>query len=186
MDDFDSIYNRVTKQKSLMKNITLAVTIILFSTNYLSAQEKITVDYRVTTSFNNEFKYATLVQWTKLPDNLVMARFDNHQDHCIAYFSPEGKMLLTGRKISFEIIPLAVQKRAEELRTMNEAKGSDLTVREIYELARDHGTEYFINFTSEKLALSVIVYGDGTSKVLRKLTPPFENEGTPTIAAGDY
>lgn len=170
----------------MKKHILLAATIILLGISNISAQKKMTVDYAITTSFNREFKGASDVQWTELENSLFMARFENHADHCIAYFTPEGRLLLTGRKISFEILPLAVKKRAEEISAMREAKSGKLTVREIYELAGDHGTEYFINLTSEKLALSVIIYGDVTSKVLKEATLPSGNEGTPVLAVSGY
>jgi hypothetical protein len=179
--------NRDSKQKKLMKkHILLIAAIILLSINNISAQKKVTVDYAVTTSFNHNFKGASLLQWTKLKNSLFMARFENHGDHCIAYFTPDGRLLLTGRKISFEITPLVVRKRTEELCTMHSTKSGELTIREIYELAGDHGTEYFINLTGKKLALSVIIYGDGTSKVLKESNLPSGNEGTSVLAVSGY
>jgi hypothetical protein len=162
----------------MKKHIVLAATIILLSINNISAQKKVTVDYAVATSFNSEFKGASDVRWTKIEKSLFMVRFENHGDHCIAYFNTEGRLLLTGRKIPFEITPRVVKKRAEEMR---QTKGGELIVREVYELNGDHGTEYFINLTSEKLARSVIIYGDGTSKILKESTRS-ENEGTPVLA----
>jgi hypothetical protein len=174
------------KYMLMKKHILLAATIILLSINNISAQKKVTVDYVVTTSFNSEFNGASDIQWTKLENSLFMARFENHGDHCIAYFNMEGRLLLTGRKISFEIIPLVVRKRAEEIRTMHATKSGELTIREIYEVGGERGTEYFINLTSEKLALSVIIYGDGSSKVLKESTLPSGNEGTPILAVSGY
>jgi hypothetical protein len=171
-----------------MKNITMLVVamILLSVNNNLNAQKKVNVDYSVTKTFGREFKDAAQVQWSEPAHDIFMARFTNDQDHCIAYFTSEGELILTGRKISFGIIPLIVRKRAEEVRTQYETKSNELTMREVYELAGDGGTEYFINFTSEKLALSIIVYGNGTSRVLKKSNLSSEHEGTPLLAADRF
>jgi hypothetical protein len=168
-----------------MKNITiLAAVMILLSANNLSAQKKVTVDYAVTKTFEQKFKDASQVQWSDLENDIFMARFENRGDHCIAYFTSEGRLVLAGKKITFEILPPAVKQRTEEVRAMNETESNELTIREIYELSGDRGTEYFINLTSRKLALSILVYGNGTSKILRKSTQPSEKEATSILAAG--
>jgi hypothetical protein len=174
-----------TKQKyTPMKTIILfAVAINLLSPNNLSAQKNSTVDYAVTESFTREFKHATHVEWSKPENNITMARFDNHGEHYIAYFTSAGELVLTGRRIPFEITPLPVRERTEEIRSDYGKKGNEMTIREVYELSGNSGTEYFINFTSEKLALSVIVYGTGTSKVLRKSNQPSVNDGMGVLAA---
>jgi hypothetical protein len=166
-----------------MKNVTLAATIILLSLSNINAQKKTSIDYTVTTSFNREFKDAAHVQWSKITDDIFLSRFENHLEHCIAYFTKKGQLLLTGRKVSIEILPLIVKRRAEEIQIMNETKTNKLTIREVYELAGDYGTEYFMNLTSEKLDLSVIVSGDGTSKVLERSNLPSENERVAILTA---
>jgi hypothetical protein len=172
----------MVKKNMLMKKITmLAAVMILVSAN-LNAQKKVNVDYAVTKTFEREFKDASRIRWSALNHNIFMARFNNQQDRCIAYFTSEGEMILTGRKIAFEILPIMVKKGAEEVRTMNETQSGELTIREIYELAGDRGTEYFMNLTGKNLLLSVIVYGNGTSKVLKRSKWSSENEGTSILA----
>ena len=149
----------------MKKMIMLAAVIV---TAGLSAQaQKAKVSERVTERFNQEFSQASEITWTKV-GGLFLSRFYDNQDYCLAYFDADGKMLLSGKQISFDHAPTAVKKATQRIRNASEKTDDLLRVAGIYELTGDEGTSYFINLDSESLNMSLIAYGDGSSKVLSK------------------
>lgn len=153
----------------MKKVIIVAAVIVTACIHTLSAQTNQKVSSAVAESFAREFNGATDVKWTKIR-NVAQARFFQGQEYCLAYFNEEGGLILSGRKISYEIAPTAVKKELQRIRDKAEAKNDLLTVAEVYELNDAQETKYFINLDSDSFSMSVMAYGNGRSEILKKET----------------
>jgi hypothetical protein len=145
----------------------LAGVIVTLCLHNLCAQRVTAIPEEVTARFSKEFKDASNVRWVKLK-NIFQCRFYNEKEYCLAFFDESGQLILSGRKIAFDIAPLAVKKEAERIRKSSERKYDLLAIEEVYELNNSEGTTYFINLVSESLSMSIMAYGNGHSEILKK------------------
>ncbi len=167
----------------MKKIISAAAVIVTLCLQNASAQTSAQVTPAVAESFSREFKDATNVKWTKIK-GIYRSRFDNQQEYCLAYFDPNGQMILSGRKISLDIAPLAIKRGLEQIRDASERKHDLLAVAEVYELNDSQETKYFINLNSDALSMSVMVHGDGHSEIVKKVNNK-KLEQTGTVIAGE-
>ena len=168
----------------MKKIIALAVVIVTFCLENVSAQKKDEVSPQAA-GLKREFKDASDVHWTKLKNNIFLATFENLQEHSIAYFDGAGQLILSGRKIPFEQMPRLAKKGTEGIRTKLENKNDIVTVGEVYELAGSDGTQYYLNMYGEATSLSMIVSGDGSTRILKKVSKPESIVQRPVVAAKD-
>ena len=165
----------------MKKIIALTAVIITVCLANLNAQNGAPVPPVVIESFNREFGYASNVRWTMIKW-LSLARFENNQEPCIAYFDPNGELILSGRKISEDMLPLSVRKETERIRMKSE-KGQDiLAITEAYELSAHDGTNYFINLSGDLLKISLIAYGNGSSQILKRVKTKRVESATPVVS----
>lgn len=155
----------------MKKFILLAAVIVTGCLSQVSAQSNVQVSKTIEARFSKEFKEATDVKWTKLK-NIFQSRFYLNQEYCLAYFDASGELILSGRKIPFEITPMAVKKELERIRNASEKRDDILSVAEVYELNDADGTKYFVNLDSQTLSMSVMTYGNGHSEILKKVNNP--------------
>ncbi len=165
----------------MKKIIMLAAVIVTVCLTNLQAQKSAPVTAAVAESFSNEFKNATNVRWIKVGASLFQSRFYYKQEYCLAYFDAEGQMILSGRKIAFDITPVAVKKATEKIRSNSEKNHELLDITEVYELNDTEGTRYFINLESESRSMSIMAYGNGTSQILKKVNHKSMEQSNPVL-----
>jgi len=158
-----------SKQKIMKTKIqnVLAVVIVTLCLTNLSAQHGTPVAAVVEKSFNKEFNDVTFVNWSKV-NNLFLARFEDQKENCIAYFAPDGQMLLSGREIPYSIAPRTVKKETERIKTGSPKKRGFLEVGKIYEVNDSGETMYYVNLNGPVSRLSVMVHGNGHSEILQE------------------
>jgi hypothetical protein len=144
------------------------------------AQATVQISREVDASFTKEFSNAVYTQWTQLGE-IAMARFVNEKENCIAYFGSDGKLVLSGREISFEIVPSGVRKATENLKVANLKKHGHLQISKVYEVSDDYETMYYLNLQGPASIVSVLVHGNGHSKILKE-SPMMPTQSEPLIA----
>ena len=119
-------------------------------------------------NFNRKFKDASHVRWVKIKDTFQV-RFYNQDEYCLAFFDASGQLLMSGRKIQLDHVPQTVRKEMDRIRGASEGKHDLLFVAGVYELNNSQGKRYFINLESELLSMSLLVYGNGQSEIVKKI-----------------
>ena len=149
-----------------MKKKLLAITaalLLIASTTF--ANESKPIPTTIINQLHQEFESATEVAWKTTAD-FYKASFTADGQSLEAFFSPDGQLLGTSRKLTVDQLPLAVIKETSKLGSANE-------VTELFELSSDRGTEYFITFGSGKEAKTY--KSAGTS--WNRFTPGKFNDG---------
>lgn len=158
----------------------LAAVIVTVGYTNLKAQKG--VSSTVAANFSREFKDASNVRWTKIKQ-VSLARFDHQGEFCLAYFDAEGQLILNGRKISEDNLPLAVKKETARIRKAAEKSQDILAIAEVYELSDPNGTRYFINLSSESLSMSIMAYGNGQSEILSRVNNKHMETANPVVTS---
>lgn len=119
------------------KIITVAAALMLVITATF-AQDAAPVPSAIVKELQLEFTGADNVQW-KTTSNFYKASFTVGAQPLEAFYSFDGQLIATSRKISLEQLPMSLIKEAKERSSVNE-------VTDLFELLSDRGTEYFITF----------------------------------------
>jgi hypothetical protein len=159
-----------------MKKISLAVlAMVAICTAGLKAQN-IAIASSVKENFNNEFRNASNVNWEKVNNNVVLVRFNENNLNKLAYYGSDGKLLMEGRKISFESSPRLVQKSVNSIMESYREKKGILQVVQTYEITDQDQTRYFLNVGNASLQLALMSGSNGSCQVLRKVeSTPLSN-----------
>src|SRR5262245_39015492 len=132
----------------MKKNIILSAALSLICLCSLSAQENqesATVNASVTRSFEKKFAGATNIKWSNHDKGVSLARFQMGEEVWLAYFSREGTLITSGRKIkSPDALPIKVKESLDKVETRYESKFGSLDHGGIYEMVSDNGTEYYV------------------------------------------
>jgi hypothetical protein len=139
-----------------MKKIFIAVVMAVFvGTSAFAADTKdiVKVGYRVKSNFESHFAGASNVTWTQR-DNFIKARFTVAEQEVEAFFSTDGDLLATSRKIDFNKLPL------QSIQTIQK-KYSKYTITETIELDQDGEKNFYVALENgdKKQILQVSLYG---------------------------
>jgi len=112
-------------------------------------------------SFKKEFAHATNVQWDSKKD-LQTATFQLNGQVMFAYFSNEGELLGVSRNLSTKQLPL-------RLSTSWKRKFSNYWVSDLFELASDNESSYYITVENAESTIVLRAIGSGNWEVFRKV-----------------
>lgn len=137
-----------------MKKLFLAAMLVAALGSSAFALDVNKVNFKVLNSFSENFKDVSNVVW-RITDNYTQASFTIGEEKLEAYFSEEGDMIATSRKVAFKQLPLnAIQKIKE--------KYSDYSVTDVIEFTNDGQKGYYLSMEkgSRKQILEVSLYGN--------------------------
>ena len=139
-----------------MKKIFIAAMMaVLVGSSAFAADNKdvVKVNYRAKTTFDAHFAGATNVTWTQR-ETYTKASFVIADQAVEAFFSPEGELVGSSRKIEFSKLPL------EAIQTIQK-KYSTYTVTESIEFDQNGERNYFVSLADgkKKQILQVSLYG---------------------------
>ncbi len=145
-----------------MKKIFLIATLALLSFTglYANNNDGTKVNTEVTNAFNQHFKNASNIKWSKIQE-VFIAYFSQNNEELIAYFNENGELLATGRDINSRYLPLTVSMAVAE-----KYHGYNL-VQSLEYASRTDGTSYIIYLGNEKKNRIVRVFIDGTIEKLK-------------------
>jgi hypothetical protein len=148
-----------TKNKKIMKKLIIAVVMtVLVGRSAFAAdtKEAAKVSYRIKTDFETRFSGATNVSWT-VRDNYTKVAFTLAEQPVEAFFSHDGELIASSRKVEFGKLPLNAIQTIQK-------KYSTYTVSESIEFDQDGDKNYFVSLQngSKKQILQVSVYGSVT------------------------
>lgn len=158
----------------MKKNIILSAALTLVCLCNLSAQENqesATANATVTRNFEKKFTGATNIKWSNHEKGVSLAQFQMGSEVWLAYFSHEGTLITSGRKVkSPDALPIKVKESLDKIQTKYESKFGSLDLGGIYEMTNDNGTQYFVPLENGQLSMMVSFSGDGAYDVRRKET----------------
>lgn len=135
-----------------MKKIILsAVFALLLATSSLFAAEAPEVNAQVLNAFKTQFAGATGVEWST-GSNFYKASFLYNNNYVFAYYNTEGEFMATVRNISSVNLPMMLQTNLKQ-------NYDDYWISDLYELAKNDGTAYFI--TLENADQKIILKSSG-------------------------
>lgn len=127
--------------------MTLAIA---FSTVCAFAGEE-KVAPKVLDAFKSEFSTAKEVEWT-VANDYYMATFNYNGGHVFAYYTTEGELLGLTRYISTNALSLNLQSSLKK-------NYSDFWVSDLFEVAKNGGTDYYI--TLENADKKIVLHAEG-------------------------
>jgi hypothetical protein len=136
--------------KRLLVTLTIALSFIS-----LSSFANDEVSPTAVKSFNSSFKNATEVKWT-VTDNYFKADFALNGQYVSAFYDTEGQMIAITRNISSLQLPIALQA---ELKSNYDA----YWISDVFEVANETGTSYYITLESADTQLVLKSEGDSWS-----------------------
>jgi hypothetical protein len=139
-----------------MKKVLIAVvmTVLVGSTAFAADTKDVAkVSYKVKTDFEARFRGAKDVSWTPR-DNYIKVAFTLADQPVEAFFSHDGELIASSRKVEFGKLPL------EGIQTIQK-KYSTYNVTEAIEFDQDGDKSYFVSLQdgAKKQILQVSLYG---------------------------
>lgn len=147
----------------------MAAFVICLKTN-LSAQNSADVNASVAESFSKHFNSASLIQWQKAKGTSV-AIFSYKEGSWMAYFSQDGKLLASVKKIrDISQLPIAVQESLANLKHQGARKDNGpLEVGFVYEVLPTHGdTFYYVPMQNANQSLIASISANGYASINKK------------------
>lgn len=162
----------------MKNNIIIGAVLIVISLTNLKAQDNIQASASVLSSFQNSFQGASNVRWSSLPKKITKATFSHLGDSYLAFFSEEGKLIATSRKVrSVDDLPLVIQTGFNQKKASLENKAGTFTIAHVYEMLKDGITKYYITMHNPQsiVFLSVDSYGMAVVTKKTKRTPEIQS-----------
>ena len=132
-----------------------ALTAVLVGTSAFAADIKDAskVSYKVRTIFDAKFNGASNIEWT-LREDYTKASFILADQQVEAFFSTEGELIATSRKVEFSKLPLNAIQSIQK-------KYAAYTVSETIEMDQDGEKSYYVSLqkNDRKQILQVSFYG---------------------------
>jgi hypothetical protein len=155
-----------------MKTFILMAAFVICLTTNLSAQTKdrAEVNATVTESFSKHFNGASLIQWHKAKGASV-AIFAYKEGSWMAYFSQDGKLLASAKKIrDISQLPIAVQESLATLQRQGAKKDNGpLEIGFVYEVLPTHGdTFYYVPMQNANQSLVASISANGYASINKK------------------
>ncbi len=135
----------------MKKFILSAVFALLLAKSSLFAAEAPEVNAQVLNAFKTQFGAATDVEWST-GSNFYKASFLYNNNYVFAYYNTEGEFMATVRNISSVNLPMLLQTNLKQ-------NYDDYWISDLYELAKNDGTAYFI--TLENADQKIILKSSG-------------------------
>ena len=136
-----------------MKKIIMILAILSSSIGVFATGDSI--DTKVLEAFNNDFSSAREVEWT-VGSNYYKATFTFNEQHVFAYYNAEGQLLGLTRYISPASLPISLQSNLKK-------NYSDYWVSDLFEVAKDDGTTYYLTLENADTKLVLKASGNNWS-----------------------
>lgn len=137
-----------------MKRILITLTVLLSITMSSFANEG-KVNSRVLQSFETSFKNAVEVTWT-VDENFCKADFSLNGQYVTAYYDEAGQMIAITRNISSTQLPISLQASLKK-------DHDDLWISDLFEVANELGTTYYVTLENADTKLVLKSSGSGWS-----------------------
>lgn len=130
-----------------MRPLFIALTLFcsVLTVSSFAKDEKVTPV--VLHTFETSFRSAQNVQWSKA-NSLYMATFTLEKQRVMAFFSPEGTLVATGRYLSVTQLPITLQNSLKQ-------DYQDQTIVDLFEVSNEDGTNYYVNLESADKLLTL-------------------------------
>ena len=133
-----------------MKKMIMTLAIAFGSLAAFAGEEN--VNPKVLNAFKTEFNTAKEVEWTAGSD-FFKAAFTYYGKHVFAYYNQDGELLGLTRYISPVDLPLNLQ-------TALKNKYANYWVSDLFEVAKDEGTSYYLTLENADTKIVVRASGD--------------------------
>lgn len=138
------------------------LAVILTTTTFASPVDgNVNVNTKVLTAFNQQFAYASDTKW-HVTENYIQATFKMNEQFMIAYFSEAGELLGISRNMIVHQLPINLQADIKK----NYSKS---WVTELFELAKEDETTYYITLENSDNKLSLKSTDGNTWTVFKKI-----------------
>ena len=143
--------------KKFLVTATLAVALV--SGTYAS---DVKVSSRIESAFKKEFSSAYNPRWESVGGGIYHAGFFLNGVLMEAYYSEDGELLSFARHITRDQLPLIAEKSISD-------KFGAAEVKNIREFVSGSETSYFATVETDKKAVEVRVFANGSIQILKKL-----------------
>ena len=135
-----------------MKKMIMTLAIVISTLGAFAGEEK--VSPKVLDAFKSEFNTAKEVVWA-VGQEYYKATFTYNEKHVFAYYNADGELLGVTRYLSPVDLPINLQ-------TSLKKNHSNLWVSDLFEVAKNDGTGYYI--TLENADTKIILKSTGGSE----------------------
>jgi hypothetical protein len=136
-----------------MKKMILTLAIALSTLSVFASDEN--VNQKVLNAFNTEFATAKEVEWT-VTSNYYKATFNYNGKYVFAYYNENGELLGLTRYLSPFDLPLALQTNLKK-------NYAGYWVSDLFEAAKNDGTNYYITLENAETKIVLKSYGNSWS-----------------------
>jgi uncharacterized protein YxeA len=119
-----------------MKHILITLTVLFSLVSFSSFANGEKVNSKVLESFNTYFKNSTEVDWT-VNQNFYKADFSLNGQYVAAYYDEAGQLMAITRNISSTQLPISLQTNLKK-------DHEDFWISDLFEVANEQGTTYYI------------------------------------------
>ncbi len=133
----------------MKKQITVLAAALLLTFNTTFANNSYSdVPGRIVNEFKKEYVQASNATW-ETKATYYQVKFNLNEQNIEAFYSLEGNLLGVTRNITFNNLPLHLQKDIRE-------KYTGYRITDLFELSNDNGTEYVITFENDQKKVSLM------------------------------
>lgn len=146
-----------------MKKVFFAALILVAAaTQPLMAAGGTEVKREVRLAFEKEFSGAQAVNWESLPGKSIYhASFTINNERLHAYYDADGQLLVTGREVKVETLPLLITRSLDQ-------QYAGYKASEVVEINNGLETSYIFKVSTAAKEVYVQGYTDGTVTKLKK------------------
>jgi hypothetical protein len=145
-----------------------ALVIVIICSDQSIAQGQVSLPASTAKTFTEEFAQATNVRWERPSSNIFMARFDNQEDHCLAYLDDKGQLITKGRLIVWHNSPVLMQRGVEKIKSSYEKKYGPIRITHLFEMVQSGATQYYVNMGNDNFYLALITDSRGNADIIKK------------------
>ena len=142
-----------------MKKIIITLVIAMSTLGAFAREDN--VSPKVLDAFNTEFTTAKEVKWTA-GSNYYKATFIYNEKYVFAYYNPDGELLGLTRYISPVDLPVNLQSSLKK-------NYVDYWVSNLFEVAKDDGTVYYITLENADTKIVLRSYGGSEWSAYQKI-----------------
>jgi hypothetical protein len=158
-----------TKSKVMKKNMIIGAMLWITSLGNLAAQNSPSVSEATVKSFEQAFTGATNVKWLGIEKGIYLASFNHLGNYWIAYYSKEGKMISSGRKVrGVQDLPVLVKESLYRAKKHREEKFGALTLGSIFEMINGDLTVYYVPMQNHRVTFMFEINTAGNIELKRK------------------
>jgi len=139
----------LTFQLIIMKKMMMTLAIALTTVCTFASEEKVAP--KVLEAFNTEFSTAKDVEWS-IGEDQYTATFNYNGAYVFAYYNEEGDLLGLTRNLTPNALSMTLQNSLKK-------NYSDFWVSDLFEVAKNGGTDYYI--TLENADKKIVLHAAG-------------------------